>query len=218
MDEKFFLAVEVAAGQSLSFVVVENHETAAALVHELQRIQGGRLTFIPLQEVEPKQLPVLPPTQDAFPILNKIVPVQKELYPALQAVFGSTLVARSISVAASLSKEYNVNCVTLDGDTVNKTGAMAGGYSDNSRSRLKAFKELKELRTQLQQCQEKLLKVRDQLTENDTKLNQVSSWIQKKDVECYTKSSQIHIKEERLSKNRQEQNKVSSVFSASELV
>ncbi|GJD08756.1 Structural maintenance of chromosomes protein 3 [Galdieria sulphuraria] len=208
VDDKFSLAVEVAAGQSLSFVVVENHENAAALVQELQRVKGGRLTFVPLQEVEPKQLPALPPTQDAFPILNKIVPKQTELYPALQAVFGSTLVARSISVAASLSREYNVNCVTLDGDTVNKTGAMAGGYSDQSRSRLKAFKEVQVLRENLQKCQEKLQKVKDQLKENETQLNQLSSWIQKSDVECYTRSSQIHDKEECLSKNRQEQNKL----------
>ncbi|GJQ12768.1 hypothetical protein GpartN1_g4559.t1 [Galdieria partita] len=208
VDEKFFLSVEVAAGQSLSFVVVDSHEIAAALVEELQRVKGGRLTFIPLQEVEPKQLPVLPPTQDAFPILNKIVPSQTELYPALQAVFGSTLVARSISVAASLSKEYNVNCVTLDGDTVNKTGAMAGGYSDQSRSRLKAFKEVQVLREHLQQCQVKLQKVKEQLKENETQLNQSSSFIQKTEVECYTKSSQIHNKEEYLSKNREEQDKL----------
>lgn len=208
MDEKFNVAVEVAAGQSLSFVVVDKHETAAALVEQLQRVKGGRLTFVPLQEVEPKQLPVLPPTQDAFPILNKIVPNQTELYPALQAVFGSTLVARSISVATSLSKEYNVNCVTLDGDTVNKTGAMAGGYSDQSRSRLKSFKELNELKKHLHQCQEKLQAVRDQFRDNESQLNQLTSWIQKLEVECYTKNSQISMKEEHLSKNREKLSKL----------
>eukprot|EP00871_Galdieria_phlegrea_P005779 jgi/Galph1/689/GphlegSOOS_G5386.1 len=208
VEEKFFVAVEVAAGQSLSFIVVKNQEIASALVKELQRVKGGRLTFIPLEDIEIKGPQILPPMQDAFPILNKITPKYEELHSALQAIFHSTMIARSITVATTLSKEYNINCVTLDGDTVNKTGAMTGGYADQSRSRLKAFKQLSELRSNLQVKMNEKKNIKEQLSQNESQLAAISSSIQKLDIEFYSKSSELSSLEEKIERQREQKYKL----------
>ena len=46
-SEKFFSAVEVAAGNSLFHVVVDNDSTAARLMKRLERDKLGRVTFLP---------------------------------------------------------------------------------------------------------------------------------------------------------------------------
>lgn len=48
-----------------------------------------------------------------------------------------------MAVAAAASRAHGVDCVTLDGDTVNRRGAMSGGFVDTRRSRLDAAAALR---------------------------------------------------------------------------
>ena len=46
-------------------------------------------------------------------------------------------------IATQVARETRLDCVTLDGDQVRKTGAMAGGYLDKTASRLLAMKAIR---------------------------------------------------------------------------
>jgi structural maintenance of chromosome 3 (chondroitin sulfate proteoglycan 6) len=62
---------------------------------------------------------------------------------AVSQVFGKTLVCRNLDVAARVARETSLNCVTMEGDQVERRGTFRGGYYDASRSRIQAMKEVK---------------------------------------------------------------------------
>ena len=51
IDVKFRTAVEVAAHNSLFHVIVDTDETAAKLMHRLEKDRLGRVTFLPLNQL-----------------------------------------------------------------------------------------------------------------------------------------------------------------------
>ncbi|GAB0488827.1 hypothetical protein MMPV_000037 [Pyropia vietnamensis] len=146
VDAKFATAADVTAGGALCHVVVDDDETAAVLVGALQRARAGRVTFIPLNRVGGGQgggpLRHPPTGADTVALVDKIRS-EPRLRPAVEAVWGRTLVARNMAVAAAASRAHAVDCVTLDGDMVNRRGAMSGGFVDARRSRLDAAASLR---------------------------------------------------------------------------
>lgn len=52
--------------------------------------------------------------QDALPMINKLR-FDEAFRPAMQLVFGKTLICRNLEVASQLSKSENLDCITLEG-------------------------------------------------------------------------------------------------------
>jgi structural maintenance of chromosome 3 (chondroitin sulfate proteoglycan 6) len=75
-------------------------------------------------------------------------------------VFGKTYICRDLDVATKISAQYNLNCITLEGDQVNKSGGITGGYYDRRASRLAAMASIKEHQKQIDSLNKDLLKVR----------------------------------------------------------
>ncbi|TFY63618.1 hypothetical protein EVG20_g6252 [Dentipellis fragilis] len=137
-DNKFNIAVELTAGNSLFHVVVDTDQTASKVLDIMIRERTGRVTFMPLNRLKPKN-PTPPNAQDAIPLLDKLKyePVHTK---AFQQVFGKTCVCRDLTVAAAYVKSHGINTITLDGDKVDRRGALTGGYHDVRRSRIEAIR------------------------------------------------------------------------------
>lgn len=100
----------------------------------------GRVTFMPLNRLKPKPLPTLN-SKDAESLIDKIR--FDALYQkAFQQVFGRTCVCKDLTLAASYVKSQGVNAITLDGDKVDRKGALTGGYHDVRRSRIDAIRNV----------------------------------------------------------------------------
>lgn len=56
--------------------------------------------------------------QDALPMINKLR-FEDAFRPAMQLVFGKTLVCRNLEVASQFSKSENMDCITLEGTYCN---------------------------------------------------------------------------------------------------
>ena len=56
--------------------------------------------------------------QDALPMINKLR-FEEAFRPAMQLVFGKTLVCRNLEVASQFSKSENMDCITLEGTYCN---------------------------------------------------------------------------------------------------
>lgn len=56
----------------------------------------------------------------------------------MRQLFAETVVVPNLSVGSRVSRNERFNCVTLDGDQVNRRGPLTGGYVDRKRSRLEA--------------------------------------------------------------------------------
>ena len=52
--------------------------------------------------------------QDALPMINKLR-FDEKIRPAMELVFGKTLICRNLEVASQFSKSENLDCITLEG-------------------------------------------------------------------------------------------------------
>ena len=179
VDEKFITAVEVTGGGSLSHVVVDTEATASRIVSELNKQKLGRVTFMPLEQLAPNAMEASPgPASDVISMMSRLKFDQK-FQGAFKQVFGKTLIARDAATATTYARQHKVNCVTLDGDQVNKRGAITGGFIETGRSRLLAMKKIKATTQRREELEVKLAECQSRLTELDGELANILASMQR---------------------------------------
>ncbi|KAL2261632.1 hypothetical protein VTK26DRAFT_3725 [Humicola hyalothermophila] len=170
--EAYKLPVEQVAGNSLFHYVVDNDKTATMLSDHLYKTYGGRLTFMPLEQLRPRQVK-MPRASDAQPLISKIE-YDPEYEKAFQQVFGRTIVCPNLSIASQYARSHGLDAITPEGDTTNKRGAMTGGYVDARRSRLDAVRKVSELRDLYEQQLADMDKIRKEIEAIDQKVTRAS--------------------------------------------
>ncbi|KAI6114290.1 RecF/RecN/SMC [Pisolithus sp. B1] len=175
-DPTFNTAVELTAGNSLFHVVVDTDETASKVLDIMLKEKTGRVTFMPLNRLKPKAA-TLPPNQDALPLLEKIR-FDATHQKAFQQVFGKTWVCRDLIVAAAYVKSHGVNTITLDGDKVDRKGALTGGYYDLRRSRIEAIKNVASWKAKYDTDKKRSEEVKSAITTTDQEITRITGKIQ----------------------------------------
>lgn len=190
VSDKYKTAAEVIAGNSLFHVVVDTDETASLLMEHLIKEKMGRLTFIPLNRISATTYEYPDSTEhQCIPLIKKIKYSNSKITKVIQRVFGRTIVVSELTKGVELSKKYNLNAITLDGDGVESRGSLTGGFRDYKASRLDAMKMktrklnelndnqkmLKDLEEKLEQVNQQFTEKNNQLTENLKLLDQVES-------------------------------------------
>lgn len=82
--DNFRVPVEVAAGNSLFHVVVDDDKVAARLIEELDRLKAGRLTFLPLNQL--REASFTYPESDAHPMKDKCLRYDPRFRKAIDQV------------------------------------------------------------------------------------------------------------------------------------
>ncbi|MBP7144355.1 MAG: chromosome segregation protein SMC [Methanoculleus sp.] len=122
---EYATALDVAAAGRLRWVIVDTDGIASDAIRYLKDNRLGRVTFLPLNKLRP---PVLSPLEADPGIVGYAVDLL-EFDPAFErafrVVFGATVVVDTLERARRLMGRYRM--VTLEGDFVEKTGAMTGG-------------------------------------------------------------------------------------------
>ena len=181
VDPELFTAVEVTAGNSLFYVIVDTDETATTILEELNKLRIGRVTFMPLNKLAVPNAEGLPDGDDAHPLLNKIK-FPPELKKAFAHIFGKTLLCRTQELAQQLSKTHNCNCITLEGDQVNRKGVWTGGFYDPRSSRLEAMRGIKQWRKEATSNGQQGAKIKDRISSLEQRITQVLGELQKKET------------------------------------
>ncbi len=136
----------------------------------------GRVTFMPLSRLKPK-VPTFPETSDAISLLSKIQ--FDPLYTkAFEQVFGKTAVCKDLAIAAAYVRSHGLNTITLEGDKVERKGAMTGGYHDVRRSRLEAVRNVSKWSESYTKDSERLQQVRREMTAIEQKVTHLTGQIQ----------------------------------------
>jgi structural maintenance of chromosome 3 (chondroitin sulfate proteoglycan 6) len=135
----------------------------------------GRVTFMPLNRLKPKNPPT-PNAQDAIPIIEKLS-FAPEHQKAFQQVFGKTCVCRDLNIAAAYVKSHGINTITIDGDKVDRKGAMTGGYHDVRRSRIEAIKTVTTWHTKYESDEKKHNEVKAAITQAEQRHAKVTGQI-----------------------------------------
>ena len=126
---EYTTALNVAAGNKLQFVICDTDQIAADAIRYLKDERMGRVTFLPLNKLRP---PALPPVKESGIIdyavnLLDYDPVYDK---AFAVAMGSTVVVDTLDRARKLIGKYRM--VTLEGELLEKSGAMTGGQTKKS--------------------------------------------------------------------------------------
>ena len=136
VDDRHRLALEVAAGARLGQVVVDDDRIAARAIELLKSRRAGRLTFLPLNKIRAPgggsgaafARGARPGGDSGTGLIARAVelvrfePVYEQVFAY---VFGDTLVFSDLSSARQ--QLGRSRAVTLDGELLEKSGAMTGG-------------------------------------------------------------------------------------------
>jgi structural maintenance of chromosome 3 (chondroitin sulfate proteoglycan 6) len=180
-DDRFMTSVEVAAGNALFHVVVDSDRTATRLVNALNDEKGGRVTFIPLNRLEVRDVSITR-TEQVKPLVE-VLKFKTTFEKAFMQIFGKTLLCGSMEVAANVARLNKMSCITLDGDQVSSRGAMSGGYYDPSSSRLSAHKEVKKFKALIAQQKQDREQLRARIGQLDQRIDSAVAEVAAADAE-----------------------------------
>ncbi|XP_050253077.1 structural maintenance of chromosomes protein 2-1-like [Quercus robur] len=165
-DSSTMTALEVTAGGKLFNVVVDTENTGKQLLQngDLRR----RVTIIPLNKI---QSHVVPPRvqhsavrlvgNDNAELALSLVGYEEELKTAMEYVFGSTFVCKTVDAAkeVAFNREIRTRSVTLEGDIFQPSGLLTGGSRKGGGDLLRQLHHLAEAESKLYAHQKMLSEI-----------------------------------------------------------
>ena len=172
---KYSVALEIAAGQRIQSIVVDNDVTAQKCIEFLKENRLGTATFIPLNKIKAREMSletkqILSQTEGLAIDLIKFDPRYKNVF---SFVLGSTVIIKDINIGRKIGVG-RARMVTIEGDLLETSGAMIGGYRQKSRGL--GFKEeevdseIPKLEKEIEKYQEKLNIIESKRLENENNL------------------------------------------------
>jgi chromosome segregation protein len=126
VDRQHATALEIAAGNRMQAVVVDTDTDAAEAIEYLKGRKGGRATFLPLNKMkESKRLENLSFENGVIGYAIDLIEFDSDFESAFWYVFQDTLVMKDLNSARRLMGKARM--VTLEGELLEKSGAMVGG-------------------------------------------------------------------------------------------
>ena len=133
VPDEYSAALEIAFGQSLQNIVVEDEESAKAAIAHLKKKNAGRATFYPVStmrgnEVSANEIPAK--CKEGFvSVASALVSCDEKFHGIIRSLLGRILIATNIDWATKIAKAMNFRyrIVTLDGQVVNAGGSFTGG-------------------------------------------------------------------------------------------
>jgi len=131
VSSKYALALEVAAGPRMKSIVVNNDATAAKCISYLRSNKLGVVTFLPLNKIKERasepEAEKISKENGVVGFAAKLVSFDLKYKNIFKYVFGSTLVVDEMATARRIGVG-RARMATLDGDIVEASGAMTGGF------------------------------------------------------------------------------------------
>lgn len=166
-DRNFLVSLEVVAGSKLFSIVVENEDVAQKIIE--RKIIQGRNDYIPNNRIMPKTLnpEMWAQAETIAKRMNEqiwnpmtLIDFQPHLQRTFEFVFGDKIICSSLEVAREIAySPIKRICVTKDGDIVNPSGLLEGGYTPEAHRFLPKSMEYREISHEL----EKIHKQHDEL-------------------------------------------------------
>ncbi|HZG38523.1 MAG TPA: chromosome segregation protein SMC [Nodosilinea sp.] len=128
VDPKYQLALEIAAGARLGYLVVENDQVAAKGIEFLKQRRAGRATFLPLNKIRAPRFTPVPDWKRPDGFLDyavNLIDCDSRYRDIFAYTFGSTVVFDTLAAARQYLGDYRI--VTLEGEILETSGAMTGG-------------------------------------------------------------------------------------------
>lgn len=148
-------AVESFAGQALFNILAVDDEIAAQAVKYIRAKHLGTVVITPLNQLNNKEHE-FPHIEGVKPLVD-VVRCPDWARPAVRQIFGRAVVCRNMELCEEVSRNYNIDAITLDGDRVSKRGVVTGGYQDPQRfARLMLSDSKESCRKKVREAEQKL--------------------------------------------------------------
>lgn len=165
----------------LNYHIVDSDVIATRLVKEFNSArQRGEIHFLPLNVLD-VQSNNLPSISGASPLIDQLQWTPKA-ERAVRHVFNRIMLCEDFNSATRTARQYDVDCVTLDGDQVQRKGALTGGYIDKKVSRLELQRSIKQLRTTMSKHESDYEKLRQEMMMIDNEYNNIMTELQREDM------------------------------------
>ena len=174
VDNRFTVAIETALGGSVNHVVTTTAKAASEGVQFLKSIQGGRVTFLPMDSVKgrPYDTPAL--SEDGV-IGTAVDCIEFDVAynHIFQYLLGRTLIVETMERAIVLQKKYNqqLRIVTLTGEQFQPGGSLTGGLTKKKRSSLLSRREeAARLEAELASVEERTANLEQQIKDEENRI------------------------------------------------
>ena len=166
---EYQLALDIAAGAHLTSIVVEDERVAESCIRYLRESKLGYATFLPLTKIRGRHI-----SHDIESYLGRkgviglaldIVTYDEKFEEIFSYVLGDTLIVEDIETAREIGVG-RVRMVTLDGDILEKSGSMKGGYRKQKSTGLSFSQEsMYGAKYNEEDIKEELIAIENKLTE-----------------------------------------------------
>ncbi|EGQ27339.1 cell division protein Smc [Sporosarcina newyorkensis 2681] len=156
-------AIETALGGAMQHIIAATERDARKAIGYLKSKNLGRATFLPLDIIKPRELPMnsrqLLSRQPGFiGTAFELTQTAAKYESIAKNLLGQTIVANDLKEATAIAKAigYRFRIVTLDGDVVNAGGSLTGGGAKGQSTLFSRKAELETISEQLQQMDESI--------------------------------------------------------------
>jgi chromosome segregation protein len=125
-------AIEAALGPRLQWIIVETQEDARRAIFYLREKGFGRATFLPLSSLA--RVPVASAMisgegTECLGVASRLVKGPPEFQKAIDYLLRDAYICKDLDAALRLHRRlvFQVRCITLEGEVVEKCGAVEGG-------------------------------------------------------------------------------------------
>ena len=171
---KYEIAIETALGGALQNIITDNETTAKYLIEFLKRGKYGRATFLPLTSVGKNS--------DKYDDLNEkgVLGVASDLVKCkdtyrgiIDSLLGRTYVVDNIDNAIAIGRKFRqkYRLVTLEGELINRGGAMTGGAGRHNANLLGRKRQIEELTKKTEESKKALDRQEEIITEAKQRRN-----------------------------------------------
>ncbi len=126
VEKKFATALDVAAGARIKSLVVLDDKIAASCIKTLKESRSGIATFLPMNKIRARSTTKIK-GNGIYGSAIDLIEYNPKFKTIFSYVFANTLVVEDIATARRVGIG-KVRMVTLEGDIVEMSGAMIGGY------------------------------------------------------------------------------------------
>ncbi len=157
VEDKYVTAIEIALGNMIQNIVVEDEDCAKKCIETLKGSKGGRATFLPVSSVKGDILKHPPKEQKGYiGLAHELLSYDDKYADIFASLLGRCVVADNIDNAVDMAKNnsYKFKIVTLDGQLINAGGSITGGSFNKNQSLLGRSKEIERLSEETKKLQQ----------------------------------------------------------------
>lgn len=211
VEGEYQQAVETAAGARLRAVVVDDDYVAQECIDFLRKNKAGRATFLPLNKMQEARSFPLPNEAGVIDWAINLVSFSDEHRDAFSYAFANTLVVKNLEVARKLIGRYRM--VTVQGDLIERSGAMTGGAAvksnihfgaDSEKQRERLVEQKVELSNFITQLNSEYEDLENQIEESRTKYETLKDKLSAMQAKSGISEAQITSLQENYEEQKQE--------------